>query len=72
MSGLTFASIKKELSVLILLGMLLAMDYFKIVDPELKYLIMGLAGTITGFGGFQASPLNPANKASAGDSTTPQ
>ncbi len=63
---MTFADIKKELSVLVLLVMLLAMDYLKIDDPALKYLIMGLAGTITGFGGFQASPLNPANKTSGG------
>jgi hypothetical protein len=69
---MTFESIKKELSVAILLVMLLAMDYLKIVDPELKYLIMGLAGTITGFGGFQASPLNPANKTASGGPAAPQ
>lgn len=46
--------IKKELSVLVILSMLLAMDHWQIKDDSLKYLLMAIAGSLTGVGGLQA------------------
>lgn len=59
---MNLTDIKKDLSVLILIILLFVMDLCHVDDAALKYMLMGLVASITGFGGFQASPLNPANK----------
>jgi hypothetical protein len=45
-------AVKKELSVFVLLIMLVLMDYLKIDDVLLKSLLMGLAASISGYGGL--------------------
>jgi hypothetical protein len=46
---------QKQLEIAFLLALLVAMDFAKIQDAELKYVLMGLIGTLTGFRGGAAA-----------------
>lgn len=45
---------QKQLEVAFLLVLLVSMDFLKIDDADLKYVLMGLVGTLTGFRGLQS------------------
>jgi uncharacterized membrane protein YjjB (DUF3815 family) len=43
---------QKQLCVAFLLALIVAMDFLKIQDAELRYVLMGLIGTVTGWHGL--------------------
>jgi hypothetical protein len=45
---------QKQLEVAFLLALLVGMDFAKIQDAQLKYVLMGLVATLTGFRGLQS------------------
>ncbi len=49
------ATYSKQLEVAFLLGLIVAIDYLKIQDPDLKYVLMGLVASLAGFRGGAAA-----------------
>lgn len=48
------ATYQKQLEIAFLLALLVGMDALKIQDVDLKYVLMGLVGSLTGFRGLQS------------------
>ena len=46
---------RKDLAGFVIILVLFAMDYFKINDPALKYVLLGGLGTLFGMGGLQTA-----------------
>lgn len=55
---------QKQLEIAFLLLLLVAMDFAKIQDVDLKYTLMGLVGSLTGFRGL-TSLIGTGNSQSA-------
>ena len=51
--NVNLSDFKKEIAVLVLLLMWIALDVFHVNDDPLKYTIMGLVASMTGFAGVK-------------------
>jgi len=56
-------SYKKGIYCGLLMAAWIVLDYLKVDDPTLKWTIVTLVGSITGFGGLQSLPGFPGNGA---------
>lgn len=43
---------KKQIEIAVLIALVLAIDFLKIADAPLKYMLMGLVGSLTGWHGL--------------------